>query len=70
MFYCERCGTRFNAAAATNALACPRCRTKDGVYSALTFELYDPAVRAAVPRSPVQDLEGRCKEVAGGRTSR
>lgn len=70
MFYCERCGTRFNAAAATSALACPRCRTKDGVFSALTFELYDPAVRAAATRPSVRDLDRKREEVAAGRTSR
>lgn len=46
MFYCERCGTRFNAGAAPSALVCPRCRGKDGVVSPLTFKILDsPVVR-------------------------
>jgi hypothetical protein len=45
MFYCERCGTSFNAAAAGMPMACPRCRGRDGVYSPLTFQLFDPAAR-------------------------
>ena len=45
MFYCERCGTSFNAAAADHPMACPRCRARDGVYSPLTFELFDPLTR-------------------------
>ena len=43
MFYCERCGTRFNAAAAPSALVCPRCRAKDGVFSPLTFSILNPS---------------------------
>ncbi|HTT95760.1 MAG TPA: hypothetical protein VMF55_13890 [Solirubrobacterales bacterium] len=39
MFYCERCGTSFNAAAMQGAMACPRCRLKEGVYSPLTFSI-------------------------------
>jgi hypothetical protein len=45
MFYCERCGTSFNAAAARQPMACPRCRARDGVFSPLTFELFDPRTR-------------------------
>jgi hypothetical protein len=44
MFYCERCGTRFNAGAASSALVCPRCRAKDGVFSPLTFQIFEHAV--------------------------
>ncbi len=39
MFYCERCGTSFNAGAAPSAMACPRCRARDGVFSPLTFTI-------------------------------
>jgi len=39
MFYCERCGTSFNASAAPSAMACPRCRAKDGVFVPLTFTI-------------------------------
>lgn len=54
MFYCERCGTKFNAGAATDALACPRCRTKDGVFSPLTFEIFDRAALRAVGTDPTR----------------
>jgi predicted nucleic acid-binding Zn-ribbon protein len=56
MFYCERCGTSFNAGAAATAMACPRCRAKDGVYSPLTFSLFD---------SPPITKEGRDRKGAG-----
>ncbi len=39
MFYCERCGTSFNAAAAPGSMSCPRCRLKDGVVFPLTFTI-------------------------------
>jgi hypothetical protein len=41
MFYCERCGTRFNAAAASSASNCPRCRARDGVAVPLSFRLFE-----------------------------
>ena len=47
MFYCERCGTRFNAAAASSASNCPRCRARDGVAVPLSFRLFEvDAVRS------------------------
>ncbi len=46
MFYCERCGTNFNAAAGA-AQVCPRCRA-EGIYSPLTFKLFDPAVTRGI----------------------
>jgi PHP family Zn ribbon phosphoesterase len=56
MFYCERCGTRFNAAAASSASNCPRCRARDGVAVPLSFRLFEVAdvrsVGASPPRSP------------------
>jgi hypothetical protein len=39
MFYCERCGTGFNAAAGRTPVECPRCRARDGVFFPLTFGL-------------------------------
>ena len=48
MFYCERCATRFNAAAASSASNCPRCRARDGVAVPLSFRLFEvDAVRSA-----------------------
>jgi PHP family Zn ribbon phosphoesterase len=48
MFYCERCGTRFNAAAASSASNCPRCRARDGVAEPLSFRLFElDAARSA-----------------------
>jgi anaerobic ribonucleoside-triphosphate reductase len=44
MFYCERCGMSVNAAVSGTPTACPRCRAKDGVYSPLTFALFDRKV--------------------------
>jgi PHP family Zn ribbon phosphoesterase len=41
MFYCERCATRFNAAAASSASNCPRCRARDGVAVPLSFRLFE-----------------------------
>ena len=40
MFYCERCGSRFNETIAAASSNCPRCREKDGVESALRFRLF------------------------------
>jgi hypothetical protein len=42
MFSCPRCRARFDAAAVPTALVCPRCRDKSGVFSPLTFWLFDP----------------------------
>jgi uncharacterized protein YciI len=39
MFYCERCGSGFNAAAGRSPVECPRCRARDGVFFPLTFGL-------------------------------
>jgi hypothetical protein len=56
MFYCERCGTRFNAAAASSASDCPRCRARDGVAVPLSFRLFEKAdvrsVGVTPPRPP------------------
>jgi hypothetical protein len=52
MFYCERCGAGFNAGAAPSAMACPRCRARDGVFSPLTFTIRtgdEPGVRSTRP---------------------
>lgn len=40
MFYCERCGSRFNETVAAASSNCPRCREADGVESALRFRLF------------------------------
>ncbi len=46
MFYCERCGTRFNAGAlGGNDQVCPHCRARDGVVSPLTFKIFDPVAK-------------------------
>ena len=51
MFFCERCGTRFNAAAASSASNCPRCRARDGVAVPLSFRLFETdAVRSSSVR--------------------
>jgi len=65
MFYCKRCGAGFNAAAAPDAMACPRCRTKDGVFSPLTFERPDPEVMRTSRGRGLRDLAGDGKEAAG-----
>jgi hypothetical protein len=69
MFYCERCGTRFNAGAASSASFCPRCRSKDGVSSPLCFQIFDPAALRVAGIKPIRDLEIEEKEVAEGRSS-
>ncbi|MBS1880135.1 MAG: hypothetical protein JST31_11510 [Actinobacteria bacterium] len=40
MFYCERCGSRFNETVAGASSTCPRCRDRDGVESTLRFRLF------------------------------
>lgn len=42
MFSCPRCSNRYEAGVVPSALICPRCRDKDGVFSPLTFWLFDP----------------------------
>ena len=54
MFYCERCGSRFNETIAAASSNCPRCREADGVESPLRFRLFSrSALRVAgiEPRS-------------------
>jgi hypothetical protein len=43
MFYCERCGSRFNETVAAASSGCPRCREADGVEAALRFRLFSPS---------------------------
>jgi hypothetical protein len=52
MFYCERCGTRFNAAAASSASNCPRCRARDGVSVPLSFRLFERSAIQSVGVRP------------------
>jgi len=48
MFYCERCGSRFNETVAAASSNCPRCREADGVESPLRFRLFSrSALRVA-----------------------
>ena len=48
MFYCERCGSRFNETVAAASSNCPRCREADGVESTLRFRLFSrSALRVA-----------------------
>ena len=48
MFYCERCGSRFNETVAAASSNCPRCREQDGVESTLRFRLFSrSALRVA-----------------------
>jgi hypothetical protein len=61
VFFCERCGSGFNATVAAAAGDCPRCRESDGVTSKLRFRLFEPSApkvaglsagpTASVPRS-------------------
>jgi hypothetical protein len=47
MFYCERCGSRFNETVAAASSNCPRCR-EEGVESQLRFRLFSrTALRGA-----------------------
>jgi hypothetical protein len=69
MFYCERCGTGFNAGAASSASSCPRCRSKDGVDSPLRFRLFDPATLPAAGIEPIRDLE-RMRKVGEAEANR
>lgn len=58
MFYCERCGSRFNETVAAASSNCPRCREADGVESPLRFRLFSrSALRVAgiEPRSARQE---------------
>lgn len=41
MFYCQRCGNRFGAEAASSALVCPYCRTEDAVFAPFTSWAFD-----------------------------
>lgn len=50
MLHCERCGTSFNGAATGQALACPRCHLKDGVYSPLSYQLSGPVATKSIDR--------------------
>lgn len=43
MFSCPRCSARYSADAVSSALICPRCQDEDGVFSPLTFWLFDAA---------------------------
>lgn len=48
MFYCERCGSRFNETVAAASSNCPRCREADGVEATLRFRLFSrSALRVA-----------------------
>ena len=65
MLHCERCGTSYNGAATGEALACPRCHLKDGIYSPLTYELFDPA--SPEPRRVAGSRPVRAEDRAGHR---
>ena len=52
LLYCARCGTGFNTAAAAAPTACPRCRARDGVFSPLTFWLFDSPPADQRPNGP------------------
>jgi hypothetical protein len=48
MFYCERCGSRFNETVAAASSNCPRCREADGTEAPLRFRLFSrSALRVA-----------------------
>jgi hypothetical protein len=48
MFYCERCGSRYNETVAAASSNCPRCREQDGIESTLRFRLFsNSALRVA-----------------------
>ncbi len=51
MFYCERCESKFNAAAG-RAGDCPRCKREDGVISPLRFRLFEPSALKVAGLSP------------------
>jgi hypothetical protein len=40
MFNCRRCGNSFNATVAATIENCPRCKSRDGVETPLTFKLF------------------------------
>lgn len=52
MFFCERCGSRFNATVAAAAGDCPRCRESDGVSSKLRLRLFEPSAIKVANLSP------------------
>lgn len=59
MFYCERCGSRFNETVAAASSNCPRCREADGVDAPLRFRLFSrSALRVAgIEAKPARDEE-------------
>ncbi len=59
MFYCERCGSRFNETVAAASSNCPRCRQADGVEAPLRFRLFSrSALRVAgIEAKPSRDEE-------------
>lgn len=64
MFYCERCGTSFNAGAAPSAMACPRCRARDGVFSPLTFTIRMGETGPGSTRPAVAATAGRRRSIS------
>jgi hypothetical protein len=59
MFSCPRCSDRFEANAVPSALVCPRCRDDDGVFSPLTFWLFDSPVVRTQPARTSEPRRGR-----------
>jgi hypothetical protein len=61
MFSCPRCSDRFEGGAVPSALICPRCRDNDGVFSPLTFWLFDPPVVRAKRAGATKSGGGEAK---------